>query len=105
MADAEKKSAPNLERKVVEYVPAGVSITPTRDEPTIDPELEKIRDAEAKANDVEIHPAPAEPTIDPELVKRRDEDIKRAQEYAAAADSDAVKAPAKKPSSDSKSSK
>lgn len=65
------------------YLPAGVKVDPyAGNEPTLDPELAKVRDEEAKAlSEIKVEPRP-EPTIDPELVKARDEEIKRDQKRA-----------------------
>lgn len=83
---AAKKPEPKfpVESRTVTYLPAGVGVDPYQGEPTLDPELAKVRDAEIKANDVPINPAPSEPTIDPELVKLRDAEIKRDAERAKA---------------------
>ena len=43
----------------------------------LDPELVKIRDAEAKRNNVPVHPSYEEPSIDSELLKQREAEIKR----------------------------
>jgi hypothetical protein len=65
------------------YLPAGVRIDPyAGNEPSLDPDLEKVRDEEVKAlSDVKVEPR-AEPTIDPELVKARDEQIARDKKRA-----------------------
>lgn len=67
------------------YLPAGVKVDPyAGNEPTLDPDLEKVRDEEIKAlAEVKVEPRP-EPTIDPELVKARDEELKRDKERAKA---------------------
>lgn len=89
MAEKRKKAGPDKgiveTRPFVEYVPAGVRIDPYEgNEPLLDPDLEQVRDEEAKAlAEVKVEARP-EPTIDPELVKARDaelkEDAKRAKE-------------------------
>lgn len=67
------------------YLPAGVRVDPYADnEPLLDPDLEKVRDEEAKAlSEIKVEARP-EPTIDPELVKAREaelaRDAKRAKE-------------------------
>ena len=66
-----------------DYLPSGVKVDPyAGNEPTLDPELEKIRDEEMKAlSEIKVEPR-SEPTIDPELVKARDEEIARDQKRA-----------------------
>ena len=66
-----------------DYLPSGVKVDPyAGNEPTLDPELEKIRDEEMKAlSEIKVEPRP-EPTIDPELVKARDAEIARDQKRA-----------------------
>lgn len=84
---ANKGDAGKVETRTVTYLAPGVAPDPYQGEPSIDPELEKIREREAKAlADVKIDTAPQEPTIDPELVKIRDEQIKRERERAGATD-------------------
>ena len=80
---AERKKAGPAKGEVVEtrevtYLPAGVGVTPERDEPLLDPELAKIRDEEIKRNEKVPAVAPlSEPTIDPELVKARKAELER----------------------------
>ena len=80
---AERKKAGPAKGEVVEtrevtYLPAGVGVSPERGEPTLDPELAKIRDEEIKRNEQVPSRAPlGEPTIDPELVKARKADLER----------------------------
>lgn len=63
-------------------VPAGAQINPTRDEPSLDPELAKIRDEEAKAlSDIKIETTRPDASIDDELVKARDAEIKAAADF------------------------
>ena len=87
MAEQRKKAGPDKgiveTRPFVEYVPAGVRIDPyAGNEPLLDPDLEKIRDEEAKTlSEVKVEPR-EEPTIDPELVKARDEAIRKDAERA-----------------------
>ena len=82
MAEARKKAGPAkgevVETRQVEYLPAGVGVSPERGEPSLDPELAKIRDEEIKRNEKVPAAAPlGEPTIDPELVKARKADLER----------------------------
>ena len=63
-------------------VPAGAKVVPTRGEPSLDPELAKIRDEERKALDeIKIDTSRPEPSIDDELVKAREAEIKAAADY------------------------
>ena len=88
---AAKKPEPKFpaESRTVNYLPAGVGVDPYQGEPTLDPELAKIREEEIKRNDVEIVSELPEPTIDEALVKAREEELKRDAERAAEADSTA----------------
>jgi hypothetical protein len=64
------------------YLPAGAKVNVTRDEPSLDPELEKVREQEAKdLSEVKIDTSRPDPSIDEELVKVRDEEIKAAEQY------------------------
>jgi len=87
MAEKRKKAGPDKgaveTRPLVEYVPAGVRPDPyAGNVPLLDPDLEKVRDEEAKAlSEVKVEPRP-EPTIDPDLVKVRDDELKRDAERA-----------------------
>ena len=64
------------------YLEPGKAPDLTPGTPSLDPELEKIRDAEAeKLAEVKIEARP-EPTIDPDLEKARDEQIKRETDLA-----------------------
>lgn len=110
-----------VEKREVTYLPAGVGVSPERGEPTLDPELAKVRDEEIKRNEqVPARATLGEPTIAPELVKAREAELKRdakragvnladtsvgKSEATPSADAEpATKAPAKKAAS-SKSSK
>ena len=97
-----------VEVRTVTYLPAGKAPEVTRDEPSLDPELAKIREREVKAlADVKVDTARKEPSIDPELVKARDAEIKRLAKRAEAdapARTVAASEPAKK-SAPKKSSK
>ena len=95
---AAKKSEPKFpaESRTVNYLPAGVGVDPYQGEPTLDPELAKIREDEIKRNDVSIDQTPSEPTIDDALVKAREDELKRDAKRAAEADSSTSTAPAKK---------
>jgi hypothetical protein len=79
MAPREKKGpSGEVETKTVSYLPAGVGVVPERGPVTLDPELEKARDAEMeKLANVPSRAPLGEPTIDPALVKIRDAEIKR----------------------------
>jgi len=118
---AERKKAGPAKGEVVEtreitYLPAGVGVSPERGEPTLDPELSKIRDKEIERNEQVPARAPlGEPTIDPELVKARKAELERDAKRAGVkltdtsvgkseVESQPTKAPAKKATS-SKSSK
>ena len=77
---ARKKDGPSgeVETRTVSYLPAGVGVDPYQGEPTLDPDLAKIRDEEIKK--LEGVPAVAplgEPTIDEELVKARKAELER----------------------------
>jgi hypothetical protein len=77
-----KKSGPEkgsvVESKDFTYLPAGVGVSPERGEPSLDPELAKIRDEEIKRNEQVPSRAPlGEPTIDPEVVEARKADLER----------------------------
>ena len=90
---AAKKSAAKAEKpdkgtaaepivRTVTYLAPGEAPNVQRDEPSLDPDLEKIREDEAKRNaEVRVEPR-QEPTIDPELEKARDAQIKRETERA-----------------------
>lgn len=87
MAGERKKAGPDKgiveTRPFVEYLPAGVRVDPYEgNEPLLDPDLEKVRDEEAKALSEVTVEGRSEPTIDPELVKARDEAIKKDAERA-----------------------
>jgi hypothetical protein len=103
MADSRKKAGPAkgsvVETRNVTYLAAGVGVDPYEgNTPTLDPELEKLRDAEAaKASDVPSSAPLGEPTIDPELVKIRAAEIKRDAERAKASQPAPVKATASAP--------
>ena len=86
MADADKKDERfPVEVRNIAYLPAGKAPEVTRDEPSLDPELAKIREREVKAlAEVKVDTARKEPTIDPELVKARDAEIKRLAKRAEA---------------------
>ena len=108
MAESRKKAGPaksGPETRTVTYLAAGEGVDPyAGNTPTLDPELEKLRDVEAKANDVPSGAPIGEPTIDPALVKARDAEIKRDAERAGVKPAvEESAAPAKK--SASKSSK
>jgi hypothetical protein len=78
MASArEKTPKAEGEVKTVQYLAPGVKPVVQRDPFTIAPELEEIRDREAKANDVDISGSREPISIAPELVAARDEQIKR----------------------------
>lgn len=102
MADGARKS----ESRTITYLAPGVAPDLTPGTPTLDPELAKIRDAEAeKLAEVKIDRTPMEPTIDPALVKARDEQIKREQKAAGMAPAPASEEPLKKAAPPKKSSK
>lgn len=87
MAEARKKAGPAkgsvVETRSLTYLAAGVGVDPyAGNVPTLDPELERLRADEIKANEVEVLPR-SEPTIDPALVKARDAEIKRDADRAA----------------------
>lgn len=114
MADSRKKAGPAkgevVETRNFTYLAAGVGVDPYEgNTPTLDPELEKLRAEEIKANDVPSSAPLGEPTIDPELVKIRDAEVKRDAERAKADKPAPVKAaatePAKKAAAPNKSSK
>jgi hypothetical protein len=69
--------------RVVTYLAPGKVVDPLEgNTPLLDPELEKARDEEAKANaEVKVEPR-GDITIDPELVKARDAQVKRETERA-----------------------
>lgn len=72
-----------VETKTVTYLAPGVAPDLTPGTPSLDPELEKIRDREAeKLAEVVIDVSPKEATLDPELAKARDAEIKRDNERA-----------------------
>lgn len=86
-AKKREKAGPAKETEVVtrtvEYLPPGVAPDLTPGTPSLDPELEKIREAEVeKLSKVEIDVAPKDALLDPELEKARDEQIKRETERA-----------------------
>lgn len=99
---AREKAGP--EARTVTYLAPGVAPDLTPGTPTLDPELEKIRDREAeKLAEVKIDVSPKDATLDPELAKVRDAEIKRDRERAgltssasAAASDEPKAAPAKK---------
>lgn len=100
-----------VETRNLTYLPAGVGVTPERGEPTLDPELARIRDEEIKANDKVKVEARPEPTIDPVLVKARKAELERDAKRAgvklsetSAGKAERDEAPAKK-AAQSKSSK
>jgi hypothetical protein len=103
MAEARKKAGPEkgsvVETRNFTYLAAGVGVDPyAGNTPTLDPELEKLRDEEIKANDVPSAAAYGEPTIDPALVKAREAELKRDAERAGVKPAAKVeaKAPVKK---------
>lgn len=66
------------ETRTITYLPAGQGVTPTRGEPTLDPELAKIRDKEVERNEQVPARAPlGDPTIDEALVKARQAELER----------------------------
>ena len=88
---AEKKAEPKkaVESEVVktsdlgtQRVPDGARVVAKRDEPSLDPELAKVRDEERKALDaVKIETSRPDPSIDEELVRAREAEIKAAQKF------------------------
>lgn len=105
MAAREKAEKAGPETRTVTYLAPGVAPDLTPGTPSLDPELEKIRDREAeKLAEVVIDVSPKEATLDPELVKARDAEIKRDRERAgltssaptAASEESEKPAPAKK---------
>jgi hypothetical protein len=78
MAEGRKKT-PKAEGEVktVEYLAPGVKPDVQREPFTLDPELEEIRERETEANKVDISGSREEPSIAPELVKLRDEEAER----------------------------
>lgn len=99
MADADKKDERfPVEVRTVTYLPAGKAPEVAREKPSLDPELAKIRDREAKElAEVSIDTARKEPSIDPELVKARDAEIKRLAKRAEADRPAPVKVAASEP--------
>jgi hypothetical protein len=89
-----------VETRTVTYLAPGVAPDLTPGTPSLDPELEKVRDREAKAlADVKVDTAFAEPTLDPALAKARDAEIKRDRDRAGVSSSGTATAsaePAKK---------
>lgn len=82
MAEQRKKAGPEkgsiVETRNFTYLAAGVGVDPFEGNvPSLDPDLEKVREAEIKANDVPSRAPLGEPTIDPELVKARKADLER----------------------------
>lgn len=81
MAGREKAPKAGPEEKVVTYLAPGVRVDPyAGNEPSLDPDLEKVRDEEAKAlAEVKVFRASdrEDASIDPELVKARDAEAKR----------------------------
>lgn len=81
MAEREKAGPAKgeiVETRTVTYLAAGVGVSPERGEPTLDPELAKIRDEEIKRNEKVPARAPlGTPTIDDALVKARKADLER----------------------------
>jgi hypothetical protein len=111
MATREKAEKAGPETRTVTYLAPGVAPDLTPGTPSLDPELEKIREREAeKLAEVKIDRTPMEPTIDPELIKARDAQIKRETDRAAgrevgdsaSAESAPIKKPAKKSTSTTK---
>jgi hypothetical protein len=102
MAAREKADKAGPESRTVTYLAPGVAPDLTPGTPSLDPELEKIRDREAeKLAEVKIDVSPKEATLDPELAKARDAEIKRDRERAgvsspATASATGSEAPAKK---------
>lgn len=99
MATRSKEPKAGPETRTVEYLAPGEAPDVTRDEPSIDAELEEIRDREAEANKVDISGSREEPSIDPALVEARDAEIKR----LSGSPEPAKKAPAKRPAPAKKS--
>lgn len=96
-----------VETRTVSYLPAGVGVDPYQGEPTLDPDLAKIRDEEIKKlADVPSGAPLGEPTIDPALVEAREKELERDAKRAGVKLSEtsvgkaeaAKKAPAKKSS-------
>lgn len=102
-----------VETREVTYLAAGVGVTPERGEPTLDPELAKVRDEEIKRNEKVPAVAPlGEPTIDPALVEARKKELERDAKRAGVrladtsvgkAEATETKTPAKKAASSNKS--
>lgn len=109
MATRKKAEKAGPETRTIEYLAPGVAPSGKREDPSLDPALEEIRDREVESNKVDISGSREEPSIDPELVKARDEEIKRqsgkqAKAEPAAAPSETSE-PARKTASSKKSSK
>jgi hypothetical protein len=105
MTGREKAAKAGPETRTVTYLAPGVAPDLTPGTPTLDPELEKIRDREIeKLAEVVIDVAPKEATLDPALVEARENEIKRERQRAGldvkasepASETPAKTAPAKK---------
>lgn len=108
MATRKKAEKAPGEVRTIEYLPPGVKPDVQRDDPSLDPALEEIREQEIKANDVDISGSREEPSIAPELVEARDEQIKRETDLAngeVAVSDDAEPKPVAKKATAKKSSK